>query len=61
MADNIFRDENAYAEFNFAKADSVVELHAKYIRTPLSDVDFIIETADRILLIEYKNSKIPNA
>ena len=61
MAANIFRDENGHAEFDFSKADNVIELHEKYKRTPLSDVDFIIENADKIIFVEYKNSNIPDA
>jgi hypothetical protein len=39
----------------------VVELHEKYKRIPLKDVDFIVENNDKILFVEYKNSNIPNA
>jgi len=61
MSNYIFIDENRNFEFNFSTAKYAVELHEKYKRTFLKDVDFIVEKNDKIFFVEYKNSNIPNA
>ncbi len=61
MAEYLFLDENGHAEFDFSRADTVIELHEKYKYILLSDVDFIVEQSDKILLVEYKNSSVPDA
>lgn len=59
----IFTEENQVYKIDCTQAmwatDSV---HEAFTRTNslLNDVDFIIETEERLLLIEYKNACIPN-
>lgn len=61
----IFQDENHAYQFDFSNAiwatDGLHDIYHKSKLSILSDVDFIVETADSILLIEYKNSCIQNA
>jgi hypothetical protein len=60
----IFVEENGIYQIDLSAAvEAMDDLGAKYkaIGNFLSDVDFIAETNDAILLIEYKNTKIKNA
>lgn len=61
----IYQDENQQFQFDFSSALwATDELHAIYRKNNaniLSDVDFIAETEENMLLVEYKNAKIPGA
>lgn len=61
----IYRDENQAYQFDFSAALWASDaLHDTYSKTGLgilSDVDFIVETEDCVILIEYKNANISNA
>ncbi len=61
----IYTEENQAFQFDFSAAmwasDKLHELYSKNGVGILSDVDFIAETKDSILLVEYKNANIPNA
>jgi len=62
----VFTDENKTCMVNFTAAQSAVaDLHDKYYRSGLtdnlSDVDWVVETDDTILLVEYKNFAAENA
>lgn len=61
----IYRDENQQFQFDFSSALwATNKLHDIYSQSKvgiLSDVDFIVETDDSILLIEYKNADISEA
>lgn len=60
----IFIDENKQFQFDFTNALEVYQIHGCYQCVPgslLSDVDFIVERKENILLIEYKNCNIVNA
>lgn len=64
MAANVFVDENKQFWFDFSKALwASNELNDKYkkIQSVLNDVDFIVETDQNILFIEYKNSDVTGA
>lgn len=51
-------DEHKLAKFIFHGAENVYELHDVTNRLHLSDVDFIVETEQDRLFIEYKNSNV---
>ena len=61
----IYQDENRMFQFDFSAALwASDQLHNIYNKTNvgiLSDVDFIAETEDNIILIEYKNADILGA
>lgn len=57
MSKYVFQEENHCYEFNF-EAEYAVELNEKYRSLLLSDVDYVVETKDKVLLVEYKNSTI---
>ena len=61
----IFQDENRCFQFDFSSALWATDkLHDIYSRNKvgiLSDVDFIAETKDSLLLVEYKNASIAQA
>lgn len=61
----IYQDENRQFQFDFSAALWATDkLHDRYSQNQagiLSDVDFIAETADSILLVEYKNANISEA
>lgn len=61
----IFQDENRCFQFDFSGALwATDQLHDIYSRNKvgiLSDVDFIAETEDSLLLVEYKNANIAGA
>lgn len=62
----IFRDEHNSAEFDFSAAlwasDEIHRVFAATIKnTILSDVDFVAETEDALVLVEYKNALSPDA
>lgn len=65
MADRIFSDENGVYQIDCTLADwATDQIHADYSAIKgslLSDVDFAIETYDRIYLVEYKNACLSNA
>ncbi|MFI3212899.1 MAG: hypothetical protein R3Y24_06110 [Eubacteriales bacterium] len=62
--ERVFVEENNTYKIDFTSAlwatDKLNELFHN-AKVPLSDVDFIAETQDEILFVEYKNSNIPNA
>lgn len=61
---NIYTEENGIYCIDCSKAIwSTDQVHEKYkaIGNFLNDVDFIIETKDRIILVEYKNANIEGA
>ncbi len=57
----IYIDENGKSQFDFTKAQSVFEPHAlaNTYGEFLSDVDFVIEEDNQIVLMEYKNACVP--
>ena len=61
----IFSDENHSCEIDFSSASwATDQLHVIFHKAKLSilhDVDFVAETTDELLLVEYKNSNLPNA
>lgn len=61
----IYQDENRQFQFDFSSAlwatDGLHDIYCQSRIGILSDVDFIVETEEDILLIEYKNAKIPGA
>lgn len=60
----IFLEENGIYQIDCSSAVwATDEIHEKYKATgnQLNDVDFIVETEDRLLLIEYKNANTKNA
>lgn len=54
-------EENGRFQFDFSALDYVWEFHDVVAKTTLSDVDFITETDEEVLFIEYKNANIKNA
>lgn len=56
----IYIEENGAYQFDFRRAEWVVELHSLYrdIHLNLADVDYICELHGQILFIEYKNAKL---
>lgn len=62
--ERVFVEENNTYKIDFTNAlwatDKLNELFHN-AKVSLSDVDFIAETQDEILFVEYKNSDIPNA
>lgn len=65
MKSKIFQDENHCYQFDFTDAIWVTdELHDTFQKNKasiLSDVDFIAETENEIILLEYKNASISSA
>lgn len=63
--DRIFRDENNTCEIDFSKAAWATDKLNGVFQTAktsiLHDVDFVVETDDEIMLIEYKNANFANA
>ena len=61
----IFRDENHSCEIDFSSAPwATDQLHYIFHNGKITfwhDVDFVVETNDELLLVEYKNSNLPNA
>ena len=55
----VFKDENEKFTFDFTKAiwafDKLNEVYNEKVKSTLSDVDFIAETEDAIIFVEYKN------
>lgn len=61
MEKKILFDENKAYKFDFSNTDYVLNIHGIAAQTTmLSDVDFITETDNKVLFIEYKNANIPN-
>ncbi len=62
--DKVFTDENKTCQFDFSRAiwatDKLNEIYHK-AKIFLSDVDFIVESEDYLLLVEYKNAKFAGA
>lgn len=58
----VLTEENGYYEIDCSKAvwatDEHHNLYHEYTAAMLSDVDWIIETKDRVLFVEYKNGKV---
>ena len=61
----IFRDENNSCQIDFSKAvwatDQLHDIFHSAKVAILHDVDFIAETEDKLLLVEYKNANLPSA
>ena len=61
----IFLDENHLYEIDFSSApwatDQLHDIFHKAGLTIWHDVDWVVETNDELLLVEYKNSNHPNA
>lgn len=61
----IFEEENHFYAIDCRKAmwatNSLDELYHNYTKSVLCDVDWIIETKDNMLLVEYKNANVPGA
>ncbi|MBO6132932.1 MAG: hypothetical protein J6P05_01170 [Lachnospiraceae bacterium] len=59
----IYEDENHRTEFDFSYAVNVFEPHGIASRHSeyISDVDFVLESKDEIIFIEYKNVSIAEA
>lgn len=61
----IYQDENRWFQFDFSSAlwatDKFHDIYSHNRLGILSDVDFIAETEDSILLVEYKNCNVPGA
>lgn len=56
-----FVEENKIFKIETDKADAFITLNPIYHKTILSDVDLIIIDGNTAILMEYKNSNIPNA
>ncbi len=61
MNNKILLDENKQYKFDFTNTKYALELHELAKSLMVYDVDFITETNDEILFIEYKNADIKNA
>lgn len=63
--ERIFSDENNTCRIDFSKAiwatDKLHDIFAAAKLSILCDVDFVAETADELLLVEYKNANISGA
>lgn len=62
--EKIFTEENQVYYFDCTKALwATDELHELYsvVGGSLNDVDLVLETEEKIILLEYKNASIPNA
>ena len=62
--DKIFTEENGYYSIDWSNAVwATDEINAKYhtAKCSLSDVDWIMETKDKLFLVEYKNAKVQGA
>lgn len=62
--ERIFTEENNVYQIDCTRAKwATNQLHHEYHASGvhLSDVDFLIEDADHLLMVEYKNAKIGNA
>ncbi|QPW60128.1 hypothetical protein [Clostridium botulinum] len=65
MEKYIFEDENKMFKFDFSNSlwaiDNLNTIYNNTVASILSDVDFIVETEEDIIFIEYKNSDIAGA
>lgn len=61
MNNKILLDENKQYKFDFTSTKYALELHELATYLMVNDVDFITETDDEVLFIEYKNADIKNA
>lgn len=65
MSVQIFEDENHNYRFDFTAAvwatDTLHDLFQNHHAQILSDVDFIAETDEDVILVEYKNASVPGA
>lgn len=61
MDNKVLLDENKRYEFDFSDLEYVWEMHDLTNNIMLSDVDFITETDNEVLFIEYKNANIEGA
>lgn len=59
--EKVLVDENNKFQFDFSELAYVWEMHDVVRRTMLSDVDFITETENEVLFIEYKNANVEGA
>lgn len=65
MKSRIYTDENGFCRFDFSAAikatSSLNRIFNRTVDSLLSDVDFVVELEEAILLVEYKNANIPGA
>lgn len=61
MENKVLIDENKQYKFDFSDLEYVLEIHNLISNVMLSDVDFITETNNEVLFIEYKNAGIKGA
>lgn len=62
MSTQIFIEENKHYQIDFSSALWATDkMHTIYAQLPLKDVDWLVETKEGMLLVEYKNSNIHNA
>lgn len=65
MAGNIYKEENGVYQIDFSSAlwstDELHDIFHKSGSSLLSDVDFVAETDNEIILVEYKNANIGRA
>lgn len=63
--DRIYEDENHSCKIDFTKANWATDQLNNIFHTAkislLSDVDFVAETDEELLLVEYKNANLPQA
>jgi len=61
MSQQVFREENGYYEIVFPEGTACIQLDKFYKGSNLKSVDIIVDTDEKTILMEYKNSTIPNA
>ena len=63
MSKILVEENNLYELDCTAALWATDQIHEEYHRakTNLKDADFLIETEEQMLLVEYKNSNVPNA
>lgn len=65
MAGRIYTDENGFYNFDFRASlnatNSLNRIFNRSVASLLSDVDFVVELEETMLLVEYKNASIPGA
>ncbi len=61
----VYQEENGIYQFDFSASEWSSDQIHDFFRSNgaelLSDVDFVAETEERIILVEYKNANIPGA
>lgn len=63
MDTKIFQDENGFCQFDFSAAlrasNQLNPIFQQNTSSLLSDIDFLVETEDEIIFVEYKNANVP--